>query len=56
MFFPKGQQAQAVGIVAHDGLAVIAALNDMVRVGGNGEAGLAGHGNSLKEVVSLIGI
>jgi hypothetical protein len=28
----------------------------VVRVSGNGEAGLAGHGNSLCETRSLIGI
>jgi hypothetical protein len=28
----------------------------VVRVSGNGEAGLAGHGNSLSDLVSLIGI
>jgi hypothetical protein len=43
MLLPKRQQTLAVGIVAHDGLAVIAALDDVVRVSGNGEAWLAGH-------------
>jgi hypothetical protein len=40
---PKRQQTLTVGIIAHDGLAVIAALDDVVRVGGNSEARLAGH-------------
>jgi hypothetical protein len=44
MLEPQGQQALAVSVITHDGLAVIAALDDMVRVSGNGEAGLAGHG------------
>jgi hypothetical protein len=43
MLLPQSQQTLTVGIVSHDGLAVIAALDDMVRVSGNGEAGLAGH-------------
>jgi hypothetical protein len=56
MLLPQRQQALAVRIVAHNGLAVVATLNDVVRVSGNGEAGLAGHGDSLKETGSLIGI
>jgi hypothetical protein len=35
-FFP-------VSVITHDGLAVIAALDDVVRISGDGEAGLAGH-------------
>jgi hypothetical protein len=53
---PQRQQTLTVRIVAHDGLAVIAALNDVVRVSGNGEAGLAGHGELPEENASLIGI
>jgi hypothetical protein len=56
MLLPQRQQSLAVRVVANDGLAVIAALDDVVRVSGNGEAGLAGHGNSLSDLVSLIGI
>jgi hypothetical protein len=53
---PQGHQTLTVRVIAHDGLAVIAALDNVVRVSGNGEAGLAGHGDSLKETRSLIGI
>jgi hypothetical protein len=53
---PQRQQTLTVRIVAHDVLAVIAALNDVVRVSGNGEAGLAGHGELPEENASLIGI
>jgi hypothetical protein len=56
MLLPQRQQTLAVCIVAHDGLAVIATLNDVVRVSGNGEAGLAGHGKLQEENASLIGI
>jgi hypothetical protein len=56
MLLPQRQQTLTVSIVAHDGLAVIAALNDVVRVSGNGEAGLAGHGKLPEEDASLIGI
>ena len=48
MLLPQPQQALAVGIIAHDGLAVIAALNHMMRIACNGQAGLAGHGDFLK--------
>ena len=44
MLLPQGQETLTVGVITHDGLAVIAALDDVVRVSGNGEAGLAGHG------------
>jgi hypothetical protein len=40
------QQALAVGVVDHDGLPVVATLDDVVRVAGNREAGQAGHGKS----------
>ena len=43
VFMPKRQQTLPVGIVTHDGLSVIATLNDMVRIGCNSESGLAGH-------------
>jgi hypothetical protein len=43
MLLPQCQQTLTVCIIAHDGLSVVAALNDVVRVSGNGEAGLAGH-------------
>jgi hypothetical protein len=43
MLLPQRQQAHTVSIVAHDGLAVIAALDDVVGVACNCEAGLAGH-------------
>jgi hypothetical protein len=56
MLLPQRQQTLTVRIVAHDVLAVIAALNDVVRVSGNGEAGLAGHGELPEENASLIGI
>jgi hypothetical protein len=38
VLLPQRQQAFPVCIVAYDGLAVIAALDDMVRVAGNSEA------------------
>jgi hypothetical protein len=44
MLLPECQQTLTVRIVAHDGLSVVAALNDVVWISGNGEAGLAGHG------------
>jgi hypothetical protein len=44
MLLPKGQQAFTVRIIAHDDLAIIATLNDVVRVTCDGETGLAGHG------------
>jgi hypothetical protein len=44
VLLPQRQQTLTVRIVAHDGLSVVAALNDVVRVSGNSEAGLAGHG------------
>jgi hypothetical protein len=54
---PKRQQTLAVGVVAHDGLAVVAALDDVVGVSSYCESGLAGHGqNSLNKSRSLIGI
>jgi hypothetical protein len=57
MFLPKRQQTLAVGVVAHDGLAVVAALDDVVGVSSYCESGLAGHGqNSLNKSRSLIGI
>jgi hypothetical protein len=43
MLLPQRQQTLTVRIVAHDGLAVIAALNDVVGIACNGQAGLAGH-------------
>jgi hypothetical protein len=43
MLLPQRQQAHTVRIVAHDGLAVIAALDDVVGIACNGQAGLAGH-------------
>jgi hypothetical protein len=56
MLVPEVQQALTVLVVAHDGLAVVAALDDVVRVAGNGEAGKAGHGTFLEAGLSLIGI
>jgi hypothetical protein len=56
MLLPQRQQTLPVRIVAHDGLAVVAALNNVVGVSGNSKAGLAGHGNYLCETRSLIGI
>jgi hypothetical protein len=52
----QGQELLAIRIVPHNGLSVIAALNDVVRVSGNSEAGLAGHEELLEENFSLIGI
>jgi hypothetical protein len=43
MLLPECQQTLTVRIVSHDGLAIIAALNDVVGIACNGEAGLAGH-------------
>jgi hypothetical protein len=43
MLLPECQQTLTVRIVAHDGLAVIAALDDVVGIACNGQAGLAGH-------------
>jgi hypothetical protein len=43
MFKPQIQQPLAVLVVTHDGLAVVAALDDVVRVAGNSEAGQTGH-------------
>jgi hypothetical protein len=43
MLLPQRQQSLTVGIIAHDGLSVVTTLDDVVRVSGNGEAGLAGH-------------
>jgi hypothetical protein len=43
MLLPQRQQTLTVCIIAHDGLAVIASLNDVVGIACNGEAGLAGH-------------
>jgi hypothetical protein len=56
MLLPQRQQTLTVRVIAHDGLSVVAALNNMVRVSGNSEAGLAGHEDSLGEARSLIGI
>jgi len=44
MLMPEVQQALAVLVVAHNGLAVVAALDDVVRITSNGEAGQTGHG------------
>jgi predicted regulator of Ras-like GTPase activity (Roadblock/LC7/MglB family) len=38
------QEAAMVIVVAEDGLVVVAALEDVVRLVGQDEAGLAGHG------------
>src|SRR5690606_14753456 len=35
-----------IGVVDHDGLPVVATLDDVVRVAGDGEAGQACHGRS----------
>ena len=43
MFVPEVQQTLTVLVVAHNGLTVIATLDDMVGVTGNGEAGQTGH-------------
>jgi hypothetical protein len=43
MLLPQRQQTLTIRVIAHDGLAVVAALDDVVRVSGNGQAGLAGH-------------
>jgi hypothetical protein len=43
VLLPQRQQSLSVCVIAHDGLAVVAALDDVVRVSGNGQAGLAGH-------------
>ena len=56
MLVPEVQQALAVLVVTHDGLAIIAALDNVVWVAGNGEAGKAGHGIFLGDSLSLIGI
>jgi hypothetical protein len=56
MLLPQCQQTLTVRVIAHDGLSVVATLNDVVRVSGNGEAGLAGHGELPEENASLIGI
>jgi hypothetical protein len=56
VLLPQRQQSLTVGVIAHDGLSVVAALNDVVRISGNGEAGLAGHGELPEENASLIGI
>jgi hypothetical protein len=55
MFLPKCTQTLTVSIIADDELAVIASLNDMMRVSGNSETGLTGHEFS-KTQRSLIGI
>jgi hypothetical protein len=39
----QGPQFPAIGIVPNNGLAIIAPLNDVVRVSGNSETRLAGH-------------
>ena len=49
MFLPERQQTLTVGVIAHDGLSIIATLDDVVRVSGNGEAGLARHGQLQSE-------
>jgi hypothetical protein len=56
MLLPQRQKTFAVRIVTHDGLAVVATLDNVVRVSGNGEAGLAGHRKLPEENASLIGI
>jgi hypothetical protein len=43
MLLPQRQQALAVSVISHDRLAIIAALNDVVGIACNGQAGLAGH-------------
>jgi hypothetical protein len=40
---PQRQQKLTVSIVQHYQLAVVAALDDVVRIRSNSEAGLAGH-------------
>jgi hypothetical protein len=43
MLLPQRQQTLTVCVIAHDGLAVIATLNHMMRIACDGQAGLAGH-------------
>jgi hypothetical protein len=40
---PQRQQKLTVSIVLHDQLAVVSALDDVVRIRSNSEARLAGH-------------
>ena len=44
MLMPKVQKTLPVLVVAHDGLTVIAALDDVVGVTSNSEARQTGHG------------
>jgi hypothetical protein len=43
LHLPQRQQKLAVSIVQHDQLAVVSALDDVVRIRSNSEAWLAGH-------------
>ncbi|MCY1552128.1 hypothetical protein D9M68_885050 [compost metagenome] len=43
VFPDQVEQHAPVRIVQHDGLAVVASLNDVVRVTGQGQAGKTGH-------------
>jgi hypothetical protein len=56
VLLPQRQQTLTVRVISHDGLAVIAALDDVVGITCNGQAGLAGHGELPEESASLIGI
>jgi hypothetical protein len=53
LFGQQAEQALAVGVVAHNELAVISALDHMMGVSGNSEAGLARHDEQLKWKTSV---
>ena len=48
------QHAFKVVPVNEDGLAVVATLDDVVRVTGQGQAGLAGHGKLQKRIKGVV--
>jgi hypothetical protein len=53
LLLPQRQQALAIGIVTHNDLPVIAALDHMMWVGGNSEAGLTRHSEKRKWKASV---
>jgi hypothetical protein len=56
MLLPQCQQTLSIRVIPHDGLAVVAALDDVVGIACNSQAGLAGHRELPEQNASLIGI
>jgi hypothetical protein len=43
IFTPQSQQTVSIGIVTNNGLAIVAALDDVVGISSDSKAGLTGH-------------